>query len=189
MLALILCCLVQPDTDLFTKLDALRDKTIKEIKEDIAKIKNKKGFEDTVAVKQKELSAIVRSNSVRLPDFDFNKGVEVGDVGSIGYYYDEMRVITHNGQRVTVGGGRVICSYKIVSFEGSTAILAMPPFNSGNNIVVTNLTGKLVNEKIIYLNKFIAEYQGKEEGNKKYKIIGNESDFLAWQKSRLAAKR
>ena len=200
MFVLLLCCLTQPQNELYSKLDALFDSQVNALKNDIAKLEKTidksnpvlaQARTQAIQEKKAQLNNLLKNYAMVIPDFDFSKGVKAGDVGNAGYHTSSTNRIAGygpDGKPIRVNQERVPCPLKVIGVEGKEVTLTRPPFNSGEHIVVSGFYEIPPEEKVLYINIYISEYLGKENGVKRFKIIGNSGDFAAWRKYRLAKK-
>lgn len=174
---------IQPDPSLFGKLDAVYDSQVAKVQ---AEITASKGDQRKTAQLKQELASLTKTFAITIPMFEFDKGVKVGDIGTLAYYMEWHKGDFGNELRKTIRGAEV------VKVKGDAVELKLLG-NKGEHVVIVGLKDEsLVEEKQIHLfnYKLIYEYKGKYKGTdtKHYKVVGNEADFKAWQKSRTAKK-
>ena len=193
MLVLLACLLIQPNSDLFTKLDALYESQVTQLQADIESLRKSKGDPQKLSALRQELAYLQKNYAITLPLFDFNKGVKEGDVGTIGYYMGKIRVPVPNGNRggytYVDASEKMARDAKVIRIQSNGLYLDLLPRDEGVSVIVKGMSMKgITEEKVISLAKYIYEYAGKDEAMriKAYNVIGNEADFLAWKKDRIA---
>lgn len=189
MFALLLVFAVQPGSALFGKLDEFYNAQVSELKKDIEIARSNPQLS---AKLRQDLVVLQRTYAIAIPLFDFGKGVREGDVGTIGFYMDSgIETIPNAGSggvaRVSVER-KVVRQAKVVKIDGEVMHLSLLPKGSGS-VIVKGINDKTIaEEKVIMLHKYIYQYEGKESGQKVYRVIGGEPEFLAWKKYRAAKK-
>ena len=181
---------VHPDEYLFSKLDSLFEKQVKEFTDKITSPAKYRLNAQQVASLKQELALLQKSFTLTIPMFDFDAGVRVGDIGTIGYYTDYTTNPIPDGRG---GVARVSVPFRTVRQAKVARIAAdhvnfqlLPPKDGFVNVYNFPKDG-LVEDKIVDLNKLIYEYTGKAQNTdtRTYKVLGNESDFAAWKKSKM----
>jgi len=202
MLATILLSLLlqgQPHKtqELHAKLDEVYKKQLSDLSNELDRLKNAPrnlvGKDAKIAAKKQEYDYIKKNYTITIPMFDFNNGVQEGDIGTIGYYHD-----TRIGQRIPDGRGgtvfipsnsKTVRQGKIGRVAGDQVnVKLIPSIGQENYVMIIGLPkDSVVEDKIISLNKYIYSYKGKSPNTttRIYEIVGDDNDFNDWKKTKL----
>lgn len=113
-----------------------------------------------------------------LPRFNFNEGVQPGDIATFGK--EESRY-TKGG--VMQGAG---ITGKVTSVSGNTATMSVSRFGTSK---ITGLRkAELIDEKVVMLSNYVLRYDGKEGSVKSYTVLATPAQFYEWKKSKFKKK-